>query len=244
MISERIPTIVIANIDEYYKRGSPPAVIAEVCTPRTPRPVTAVINPPSVVIWRPPPRFITHPGPTIRRTPHPATISIRRPIGVYVNRARVRSPDPTVVRRVSPIAVRIEILGTPNVVIIVLGVVTKALSQITLAVVYPFVNCVAGCIGNKLPVSSVVTRHDKLGGSSISQRESGCIRVDSGATAVADCKTNTTIGGNINPVEACFFRRHRCTRRIDFEVFMLPIKPGESNCSCAFHYAQGNAFNA
>jgi hypothetical protein len=125
-----------------------------------------------------------------------------------------------------------------------LGVVAKALSQITLAVVYPFVNCVALCIGNELPVSCVVTRDDKLSGSSISKRKSGCIRVDSGATAVADCKTNTAIRGNINPVEARFFRRHSCTRRIDFEVFMLAIKPGESNRCRTFDYAQSNAFIA
>jgi hypothetical protein len=226
MISEWIPTIVVADIDEYYKRGSPPTVIAEVRTPRTPCPVTVVIHPSSIVIWRPSPGFITHPGPTIRRTPYPVTVSIWRPINVDVNGARVRSPDPAVVGRVSPIAVCIEILCTPNVVIIVLGVVAKALSQITLAVVYPFVNCVARCIGHELPVSCVVTRHDKLGSSSISKRESGCIRVDSGATAVADCKTNMAISGNINPVEACSFRRHSCTRRIDFEVFMLAIEPG------------------
>jgi hypothetical protein len=80
----------------------------------------------------------------------------------------MRSPDPAIVGRVSPIAVCIEILCAPNVFIIVLGVVAKPLSQITLAVVYPFVDCVARCIGNELPVSCVVTRHYKLGGSSIS----------------------------------------------------------------------------
>jgi len=243
MISEWIPTIVITHIDEDYERGSPPAVIAEVGTPRTPRPVTVVIHPSSVVIWRPSPGFITHPGPTIRRTPYPVTISIWRPINV-VDGARMRSPDPAVVGRVTPIAVCIEILGAPNVFIIVLGVVAKSLSQITLAVVYPFVNCVALCIGNKLPVSCVVTRNDKFGSSSISKRKSGCIRVDSGAAAVADCKTNTAVRGNINPVEACFFRRHSCTRRIDFEVFMLAIKPGESNRCRTFDYAQSNAFIA
>ena len=167
MISEWIPTIVIANIDEYYQRGSPPAVIAQVCTARTPRPVTAVIHPSSVVIWRPSPGFITYPGPTIWRTPYPVTISIWRPINV-VDGGRMRSPDPAIVGRVGPITVCIEILGTPNVFIIVLGVVPKPLSQITLAVVYPFVDCVTRCVGNELPVSRVVTRHYKLGSSSIS----------------------------------------------------------------------------
>ena len=147
MISKWIPAIVIANINEDYECGPPPAVIAEVGTARTPCPVPVVIHPSAVVIWRPAPRFITHPGPTIRRTPHPVTITIRRPITVNVNRGRMRSPDPAVVGRVSPIAVCVEVFGTPNVFIIVLGVVTKTLSKVTLAVVYPFVDCVARCAG-------------------------------------------------------------------------------------------------
>jgi len=156
MISKWIPAIVIANIHEDYKCGPPPAVIVEEGTARTPCPVTVVIHPSAVVIWCPAPRFISHPGPTIRRTPHPVTITIRRPIAVDVNRVRLRSPDPAVVGRVSPIAVCVEIFGAPNVFIIVLGVVTKTLGQVTLAIVHPFVDCVARCVGNELPVARVV----------------------------------------------------------------------------------------
>src|SRR6476620_4104650 len=151
MIPKGVPAIVVAHIDDYNERGSPPAMTAEVCTARTPGPVAAVIDPTSVVIWRPAPWFIPHPGPTIRRTPHPVTVTIRCPINVAVDGARMWSPDPPVIACVSPIAVRIEIFGTPNVFIIVLGVIAEPLSQITLTVVYPFVNCVDRCIRNELP---------------------------------------------------------------------------------------------
>src|SRR5262245_22969443 len=70
------------ELEKGYERGTPPSAIALKLATRTPRPVTVVIDPATIVIWRPAPFFIAHPGPAIRRAPDPMAITIRRPIAV------------------------------------------------------------------------------------------------------------------------------------------------------------------
>jgi hypothetical protein len=51
----------------------------------------------------------------------------------------MRSPDPAVVVCIYPIAISVEIFGAPEVVIVVLDVITKTLGQVALAIVNPVV---------------------------------------------------------------------------------------------------------
>jgi len=89
IIAERIPAIVVTDVDNGDESGTPPTVIAVVGTTRTPGPTASVKDPASIVIWSPTPWFITNPCPAIRRTPHPATMAIWSPINVHVDGTRV-----------------------------------------------------------------------------------------------------------------------------------------------------------
>jgi len=160
VIAKWIPTIVVVYIDEYHECRSPPASIMQVCTTRTPPPVTIEKHPTSVVIGRPTPRFITYPSPTVRWTPNPVTITIGCPISVDIDGGGMRSPDPAIVGRVSPIAVGIKIFSSPYVLVVILNVVPETLRQIALAVVDPFVNRVEPCIRCELPVAGGITRNN------------------------------------------------------------------------------------
>src|SRR5262245_40311592 len=140
MIVKWVPAIIVVDIDEDHECWSPPTVISGEGTTRNPRPAPPVIDPTSVVIRRPSPGLVTDPCPTIGRTPNPVTVTIRRPIRVDIDGVVTWLPDPSVVGCVGPIAIRIEILSTPHVLVVVLRVVTKVLSKITLTFRYPIVN--------------------------------------------------------------------------------------------------------
>jgi hypothetical protein len=152
MIIEWIPTIVIVDDCKSDERRSPPTAVMVERATRTPRPVTVSENPTTIVIWRPSPWFITDPGPTIRWTPNPMTVTIRRPVRIDVDERATRSPGPAIVAGVGPIAIGIEIFRAPNVFIVVLRLITQTLRKVFFAVFYPVVDPVA-VIGNKVPVA-------------------------------------------------------------------------------------------
>ena len=108
-------------------------------TARTPGPIIVVIDPAPIVIRGPAPRFIPDPRPAIGRAPGPVAVTIGRPVVVDIDYGRVRTPDPTIVRHIRPIAISIEIFSAPNVFIIVLNVVMRSLGQIALAIIHPTV---------------------------------------------------------------------------------------------------------
>ena len=168
VIAQWIPTIVIAYIDEDYERRSPPTMISKVSTARTPGPVAAVIYPTSVVVRRPTPRLVTDPGPAIRGTPHPVTITIRRPIRIDVDDGIMRSPDPTVVRRVRPITIRVEIFSAPDITVVILCVVTKSFREIALAIIDPLVPRIRRTGSEQFPIACVGTINNQVGGTPIS----------------------------------------------------------------------------
>src|SRR5262249_46304803 len=132
VIVERIPAIIVVDRDKSDECGTPPTVIADVGATRTPCPVPVVKDTASVVIRGPTPWLISHPGPTVRRTPNPVAISIRRPIGVDIDGGIMWLPDPTVIGRERPIAICVEILSAPNILVVILRVVAEVLSKITL----------------------------------------------------------------------------------------------------------------
>jgi hypothetical protein len=78
-------------------------------------------------------------------------------------------PDPAVIIRVSPIAVCIQIFSSPDVLVVILNVVSETLGQVALTIVDPLVNYIERCVGCEVPVAGVVTRHDQFSGSSVSK---------------------------------------------------------------------------
>jgi len=71
-----------------------------------PSPIAAPINPTAIMKWGESPRFIINPGPSPGSNPSPATVVIGRPVGRY----RRRSPNLSVVRRVVPSPILVQIL--------------------------------------------------------------------------------------------------------------------------------------
>ena len=59
-------------------------------------------------------------------------IAIRSPVREGADRCRMRPPDPTEIVRVGPIAVSVEILCAPNVLVVILDVVPESLREVTL----------------------------------------------------------------------------------------------------------------
>lgn len=156
VITQRIPADVITERDvenERDERRTPPAPVAIKQAARSPGPVTVVVNPAPVVIRRPSPRLVSNPRPAVRRAPRPLPVTIRRPIAVDVDRARKWTPDPTVIIGLDPVAIGVEILAAPDVLIVVLGVVLESLCEVTLAFRDPIINRIARCGRHQIPVT-------------------------------------------------------------------------------------------
>jgi hypothetical protein len=66
-------------------------------------------------------------------------MAVRRPIKIVVDDCYVRTPDPSIFLCVFPVAVRIQFFRAPDVIVIVLIVVIKALRQVAFSVVNPVV---------------------------------------------------------------------------------------------------------
>lgn len=72
VIRQRVPANVITEVNVENERDqcrTPPTPLPVKLAAWTPGPKTVVINPTTIVIGRPTPRFISHPRPAIRRTP-------------------------------------------------------------------------------------------------------------------------------------------------------------------------------
>jgi len=165
VIVQRIPADVVAKRDVENKRDqrrTPPTAIVIKLAARTPSPVTVDINPTTVVIRRPAPWLVTNPRPAIRRTPGPLTVTIRRPIVIHADRAWERTPDPTVVVGLDPIAVSLEILAAPNILVVVLVVVLQSLREIPLAFHDPVIDFIGRPSGHEIPVAGVFTIDDEF----------------------------------------------------------------------------------
>src|SRR5215213_7177204 len=174
VIIQRVPAHVIAEREVEHKRnerGTPPAPLLVEPAARRPGPIIVVVNPTTVVIRRPAPRLITNPRPTVRRTPRPMTVAIWRPIAVGVDGARTRPPDPAVVVRVSPVAVRVEIFGAQDVFVEILHISLLKLCVILLALFYPIIDGVRHGRGTEFPITGVFAAGDQFGGAPLAQRE-------------------------------------------------------------------------
>jgi hypothetical protein len=69
-----------------------------------------------------------------------------------------------------------------------------------LAIIDPLIEGILWIGGKQLPVAGIRTFVNKLGGATIAQGETGSIRVDPSASAVACGQTHAAFAGNINPV--------------------------------------------
>jgi hypothetical protein len=157
VVIQRIPANVIAKREverERDQRRAPPTAVPIEQASWTPGPVTVVVNPASVVIRRPTPWLVTDPCPTIRRNPGPLPVTIRRPIAVNADRTRERTPDPTVIVSLDPVAVSTEIFAAPNIFVVVLDVILQSLREVLLALNNPIVNRVAWRSSHQIPITS------------------------------------------------------------------------------------------
>ena len=119
---------------------------------------------PSSCCDRPSGRSDTAPNPTVRSRPtsnHKADTtsnvhSDTAPSRCSCQHCRVWSPDPAKVVGVSPVAIGIEIFRAPNVLVVILDVVTQPLREIALAIVDPIVNRVECGGGVQFPVAGVI----------------------------------------------------------------------------------------
>src|SRR6185369_3940220 len=170
---------------------------------RTPGPIIVVVDPTAIVIRRPTPRLLAHPGPPVRRNPNPAAVAIRRPVVVVVYDNGVRPPNPAIVVNVGPIAVGIEIFGAPNIAVVILNVVTKALGQVLLAFLYESVPGIGGIARHELPIAGIWSIDQQLRGTSVAQSETGRLGIDARATAIASSYTHASIA-DIDAIQSFF----------------------------------------
>src|SRR5579862_7011129 len=107
--AEAYSNMETAKPEESHQRRAP--VVVRIDRSRPPAPAIACApEPAAVMVWRPAPWVIAHPGPAIPVFPNPPAITIRGPIGAYCG-----APNRTVVGRVYPPAVGIQVLSPINV---------------------------------------------------------------------------------------------------------------------------------
>jgi hypothetical protein len=74
----------------------------------------------------------------------------------------MRLPNPTEVGRVGPLPVSGKVFCPPNVIVVILVVVTKSLREVAFAIVQPIIIRIPRNGGEKIPVANVLTLHDQF----------------------------------------------------------------------------------
>jgi hypothetical protein len=100
-------------------------------------------------------------------------VSIRRPIVVDADRARERTPDPTVIVGLDPIAVSLEILAAPNVFVVVLVVILQSLCKVALALPNPVIDLIRWPGDHEIPVPGVFAFDDEFRCTAVAKCETG-----------------------------------------------------------------------
>jgi hypothetical protein len=75
----------------------------------------------------------------------------------------MRTPDPAEIICVSPLAIGGQFFRPPNVLVVILRVVTKLLRQVTLAIVYPRVKWIGTSGGVEFPIARVLAVYHEFG---------------------------------------------------------------------------------
>jgi hypothetical protein len=150
----------------------------------------------------------------------------------------MRPPDPAVVVHVGPAAIGIEVFGAPNIIVIVLNVITKTLGQVAFAIVHPVVPGVRHIRRDEFPVTRIRAFSHKFSGAPISQNKPGCFGVDTRASTVAGAQAHSAFARDVDAIEAFLFRGERRIRRVNLEIFVIAIKPCQAYRRRAFNYAQ------
>jgi hypothetical protein len=112
----------------------------------------------------------------------------------------MRPPDPTEIIRVGPIAISVEILSAPNILVVILDVVLEPLREILLTLANPIVNRIACGDGRELPVAHVLAGSDELSRTAVAQRKPGRVGINSSAAAIAHSQTDSPIARHVDPV--------------------------------------------
>jgi len=207
VVVKRIPAIIVAKRDmERDECRSPPTSISVVPTAWTPRPSIVVIDPPSEVIRRPTPGFVTNPRPTIRWAPRPMAVTIWNPIIVDAYGGTAWQPNPTKFSCVRPIAIGIQIFRPPKILVVILNVVPQPLCEIALAIIHPVVKEVPSCCCKEFPVACIIAFVNQLCRSSIAQSESRRIRIDARTATVTHCKAHASLLWHIDAIGSNLFR--------------------------------------
>jgi hypothetical protein len=136
----------------------------------------------------------------------------------------VWTPDPTVFVTIDPVAIGIEILAAPNILVVIPRVVLEALRQVTLAVRDPTIDRIGWRGRHQVPIAGVFAVNDEFGSASVAKRETGSIRIDSCAATFANGQANATVFRNVNPVKSIFLSGESGFGCIDFEVAAFAIK--------------------
>src|SRR5438445_10408975 len=194
---------------------------------RAPGPIVVVINPAAVVIRRPTPWLLSHPGPAVWRAPRPVPVAIRRPVVVVVDYGNLRPPDPAIIVGVNPITISIQFFRAPDIGIVIPNavIVSQASGQLCFATGYPIVPAVFRRRISKVPIAFVAGYRFQRRTMPIAHDKARTFRVDAGTTVLAHCYLHAAVLLDIDAIKAFCLRRNGCLRRINFKVFVITIKP-------------------
>ena len=114
--------------------------------------------------------------------------------------------------------------------------------DITLAVVHPLVNRIARSRRQQIPVTRIVATRNEFRGTSVAQRESGSVRIDTCKPTITDRQTNAAFFRHIDAIQAVLLDRQSCPWRVEFEKLATAIELRNANYDCTFDDTQRYAF--
>ena len=182
------------------------------------------------MICSPAPRLVVHPGPTIRRHPTPMTVAIRRPVGVLARGVSIRPPYISVLSRVYPFTVIVEVFGTVDVLVVIFVVVGvfQTLCNCHIAVQRPRIKlvCITFRVGRfpfarKLPVNFYICRP------SVFKSKARIIGVNAGLTIICDANADfaVTLFTGIDAIHPRSLHGNCCFGSIDLKERAVLIEP-------------------
>jgi len=98
-------------------------------------------------------------------------VAIWRPIVIRGNHGPARLPDPAKVVRVEPIAIGIEFLRAPDVLVVILNIPSETLCEMALALFYPIVDGIRHVSGEQFPIPGILSVSDEYCRTTVTQRE-------------------------------------------------------------------------
>jgi hypothetical protein len=153
----------------------------------------------------------------------------------------VGAPDPTIVTRVGPGSVRIKIFGSPNIVVVILNIVTKSLGQVSFTIIDPAIPRISGGSIKQLPVTRIGTVEDEFGGATLTNLKTRGVGINASASTVSHSQTDASFTLNVKSVKAFLFSCNSAFWSIDLKILLVTIKSRESYCRRAFGKTESDA---